>query len=303
LMRDRLMGFKIVGTDTTSRSFRFGDLNFVSQVFIFDVYVSVPPIDPEQDSIVAPPWSTLPWHLMVLMEEAITRGWAAFSREEAKRRGVEWLDLARSPDLNGRLASVVSEFAREGYRPGILRAFVRAGDARKRWAALAEFYKERGHFLVANGPYKLKGWSPNGVTLEAFRDLSYPLGVGSYDNYAVPRRAYITTVAQKDGQITLSGEVELLAKHMRSYDIGPTRLQSVPADILTRSAPECRYMVTDGEGRAVLTGQVPLAEDASFHVDLRGRLPSGQFTLHAQIIVNGNTTAAEIKRVSIAVPS
>jgi hypothetical protein len=303
LMRNRLIGFKVVGTDTASKSFRFGDLNFVRQLFIFDVYTSSPPIDPEQDSIVAPPWSTLPWHLIVLMEEAVTRGWAAFSREEAERRGVEWLDLVRSPELNGRLASVVSEFARGGYRPEILQAFVSADDARKRWAALAEFYKERGHFLVTNGPYRLKGWSPEGVTLEAFRDLSYPLGVGSYDNYAVPRRGYITTVSQNDGEITLSGEIELVAKHMRSYDIVRTRLQSVPADVLARSAPECRYMVTDGGDRVVLAGQVPLGEDAGFHVDLKGRLPSGQFTLHAQIIVNGDATAAEIKRVSITVPS
>ena len=55
-----------------------------------------------------------------------------------------------------------------------------AQDARKRWAALASFYKEHGHFLVTDGPYRLKRWSPDSVTLEAFRDLSYPLGVGSY---------------------------------------------------------------------------------------------------------------------------
>ena len=61
-------------------------------------------------------------------------------------------------------------------------------------------------------------------------------------------------------------------------------------------------MVMDGEGRVVFAGQVPLKGDASFHVDLKGRLPSGQFTLHAQIIVNGNAAASEIKRVSIAVP-
>jgi hypothetical protein len=36
----------------------------------------------------APPWSTLPWTLLVLMEEAVERGWAAFSVEEARRRGV-----------------------------------------------------------------------------------------------------------------------------------------------------------------------------------------------------------------------
>ena len=38
--------------------------------------------------------------------------------------------------------------------------------------------RPHGHFLVTNGPYKLKAWSAESVTLEAFRDLTYPLGVG-----------------------------------------------------------------------------------------------------------------------------
>jgi hypothetical protein len=304
LMRSRLVGLKVIGTDTMAKSFRFGDLNFVRQLFIIDVYVAaVPPIDPEQDASIAPPWSALPWHLIVLMEEAVMGNWAAFSHEEAKRRSVEWLDLGRSASMNERLASLVARFARDGYRPEQLQPFVSADEARKRWTALGDFYKERGHFLVANGPYKLKGWSGDSVTLEAFRDLSYPLGVGSYDNYAVPRRGFITTVAQRDGQITLSGDIELISKHMRSYDIERRPLQSVPADALARSAPECRYMVTDGDGRVVLTGHVALAEDASFRVDLGGRLPPGAFTLQAQIVVNGNTTAADIKRIPIVVSS
>jgi hypothetical protein len=302
VLRRRLVGFKFTGTDT-SKSFRFGDVNFVRQLFIVHVYVATPPIDPEQDAIIAPPWSALPWHLIVLMEEGVARGWAAFSQEEAKRRGVEWLDLVRSTDMNARLAALVAEFAKSGYRPEGLQALVSADDARKRWTALADFYKEHGHFLVTNGPYELKGWSADGVSLEVFRDLSYPLGVGSYDNYAVPRRGYITTVVQTDGEIMLSGDIELLAKHMRSYDIVRTPLQSAPADVRTRSAPECRYMVTDGEGHVVLAGQVPLAEDAKFHVHVSGVSLPDHFTLLAQMIVNGNTANAEIKRVPIVFPS
>jgi hypothetical protein len=303
LLRRRLVGFKITGTDTTSKSFRVGDFNFIRQLFIVRVYVATAPIDPEQDAIIAPPWSTLPWHLMALMEEAVTRGWAAFSKEEAKRRGIEWLDLARSTDLTARLATLVAEFAKSGYRPKGLQELVSADEARKRWTALADFYKERGHFLVTNGPFKLKDWSANGVSLEVFRDLSYPLGVGSYDNYAVPRHGYITGVVQKDGEITLSGDIELLAKHMRSYDIVRTPLQSVPADARTRSVPECRYVVMDGQGRPVLAGQVTLADDANFHVDLKGKLSPGDFILFAQLIVNGNAANAEIKRIPIVFPS
>ncbi len=78
-------------------------------------------------------------------------------------------------------------------------------------------------------------------------------------------------------------------------------LQSIAPDALRRSAPECRYLVTDGEGRVVLAGQVSPAEDASFSIDLAGALPPGHFTLLAQIIVNANAMNAEIRRIPVEV--
>ena len=131
-------------TDTTSKSFRVGDFEFVRELFVVEVYTSTPPLDPEQDAIVAPPWSTLPWHLLVLMEEAVERGWAAFSQAEADRRGVEWLDLVRSEGMSKRLVALVEAFEREGYRPDRLQSLVSAEDARKRWSALKAFYGSTG---------------------------------------------------------------------------------------------------------------------------------------------------------------
>jgi hypothetical protein len=288
-----------MGTDATSKSIRFGDFEYTRELFVIEVYTSVAALDPEQDAAIAPPWSTLPWHLVVLMEEAVTRGWAAFSQAEAQRRGVDWLDLVRSDAINARLAALVATFARDGYRPDDLASLVSTEDARKRWSALAAFFKERGHFLVANGPYQLKRWSADSVTLEAFRDLSYPLGVGSYDAYAVPRRGYITKVEREGDRIRLDGDIELIEKHMRSFDIVRKPLQSIEADVRKRAAPECRYVVTDSDGHVVLAGQVPLSDDAGFRIDLAGKLPPGQFTLAAQIIVNGNAMNADIQRVPI----
>jgi hypothetical protein len=303
ILRSHLIGVRVVGTDTTSKSFRFGDFEYVRELFVVEVYTSVAPVDPEQDAVVAPPWSTLPWHLLVLMEEAVGRGWAAFSPSEAQRRGIEWLDVVRSAGMNKRLADLVATFQREGYRPDALKPLVSSEDARKRWDALARFYQERGHYLITNGPYRLKGWSADGVTLEAFRDLSYPLGVGSYDAYAVPRRGHITNIERDGERIKLSGDIEILQKHQRSYDLVRRPMRSIPADVLKRSAPECRYLVTDGEGSVVLAGQVAVADDASFHIDLAGKLPPGRFTLSAQIVVNANAMNAEIRRLPIEVPS
>jgi len=302
VMRSHLAGLRILGTDTTSKSIRFGDFEYVRELLIAEVFTTAPPIDPEQDAVIAPPWSTLPWELIVLMEEAVDRGYAAFSREEAARRGVEWLDLVRSDKLKKKLATLVETFEREGYRPASLQPLVSAEEARKRWAALAAFYRANDHFLVTNGPYRLKSWTPESATLEVFRDLSYPLGVGSFDNYAVPRRRYITKVERQDDRLTLFGDIELLMKHQRSYDIVRQPLRSLSPDVVKRSAPQLRYLVTDADGRAVLTGAADLADDMAFHLDLNGRLPPGRFTLAAEIAVNGNTMRAEIKRIPIAMP-
>jgi hypothetical protein len=201
------------------------------------------------------------------------------------------------------LAALVETFERDGYRPEHLQSRVTAQDARKRWAALAAFYKERGHFLVTNGPYQLKRWSGDGVTLEAFRDLSYPLGVGSYDAYAIPRRGFITKIERVNQRIRIFGDIELIEKHMRSYDIVRTPLQSIAADIVKRAVPECRYMVTDEEGRVVLAGQTPVAADASFYLNLGDKLSAGRFTLMAQLIVNGNAMNTEIRRFPIEASS
>ena len=295
-LRRQLAGLRVAGSDAVSRSFRIGDVNFVRELFTIDVYATVAPLDPERDAVMAPPWSTLPWHVIVLMEEAVARSWAAFSQAEAARKGVAWLDLVRSEQINGRLASLIETFAREGYRPAALQPLVSAEDARRRWAALDAFYKARRHFLVTNGPYQLKRWSAESITLEAFRDLTYPLGVGSYDAYAKPRRAYITKIEQERNRVRLFGDIETLVKFARSERIERAPIQSVSREILRRAAPEFRYMVTDEEGRVVLAGSSALGDDLTFRVDLNGKLTAGDYTLTALIAVNGNVMNADIRR-------
>ena len=302
-MRRQLAGLRVAGADAVSRSFRIGDVNFVRELFTVDVYATVASDDPERDGVVDPPWSTLPWHLIVLMEEAVERGWAAFSMSEASRRGVEWLDLVRSERMNRQLASLIDTFEREGYRPAPLGSLVSAEEARRRWAALAAFYKARGHFLVTNGPYQLKRWSAQSVALEAFRDLTYPLGVGSYDSYAIPRRAYITKVEREKDRITLSGDIETIIKFGRSHRIERQPMQSVSRDVLKRAAPECRYVVTNDEGHVVLAGVAVLADEATFQADLNGKLAAGRYTMVALIAVSGNVMNADIRRIPLVVSS
>jgi hypothetical protein len=300
-LRRHLVALRPAGVDAGSKSFLVGDVKFVREVLSFEVYLDITPGDPEWTAVAAPPWSTLPWHVLALMEEAVARDWGAFSEAEAKRRGVPWLDIVRSADLNARLAALVADFERSAFRPGPLQAYVTEEEARRRWQALAAFHKAGGHFLVTNGPYKLKGWTGDSVTLEAFRDLTYPLGVGSYDAYAVPRRGFVTKVDWQDERLTISGDIEVVEKFQRSYRLVRTPLKAVPGPAAQRAAPECRYMVVDADGRVALTGAIALGADATFQADLKGRLPAGRYTLSALIAVNGNVMAAEIHRAPLVV--
>jgi hypothetical protein len=235
------------------------------------------------------------------MEQAVSRGWAAFSQAEAERRGVEWLDLVRSDRLNRQLASLVATFERDGYRPDSLRAMVSVEEARRRWTALAAFYQAHGHFLVTNGPYELKAWWTDGVSLEVFRDLSYPLGVGSYDAYAIPRRAFITKVEGMNGRLRLFADIETIMKFQRSYEIVREPLQAVSPDELQRALPQCRYMVLDAEGKVVLAGTATPSEDATFQMEFDGRLAAGRYTAFVEIAVNGNTMNADIQRIPVRI--
>jgi hypothetical protein len=300
-MRRHLVAVQVIGSDTGSKSFRVGDVNFVRELFSIDVYLSMTPETPEQDAAVAPPWSTLPWHLIVLMEEAVSRGWGAFSQAEARRRGLAWLDLARSEETGKKLAALLATFERDGYRPDSLRSLVSEEEARRRWAALAAFHKAHGHFLVTNGPYRLKQWSAQGVTLEAFRDLSYPLGVGSYDAYAIPRRGFVTEVERNDGRITLSGDIEMIEKFQRSYRLARTPMRSIAPEILKRSAPECRYVMLGENQHVALAGAVRVGEDAKCRIDAAGQLPAGRYILMSLIAVGGNVMNADIRRDLVAV--
>ena len=154
---------------------------------------------------------------------------------------------------------------------------------------------------MTNGPYKLKSWSADSVTLEAFRDLTYPLGVGSYDAYAIPRRGFVTGARWEGGRLVLSGDIEIVDKFQRSYRLVRTPLKSVAAEVLRRAAPECRYVVTDENDAVVLSEVAPLGPDANFHIDFKGRLPPGRYALAAVIAVNGNVMNAEIRRIPVVI--
>ena len=61
-LRRHLLGVRVAGVDAASKSFRVGDVDFVREIFTVEVYLDIAPEAPEWSAVMAPPWSTLPWH-------------------------------------------------------------------------------------------------------------------------------------------------------------------------------------------------------------------------------------------------
>jgi len=112
----------------------------------------------------------------------------------------------------------------------------------------------------------------------------------------------VTGIARDGDRLELTADIETLTKFGRSYRLERQPMQSIPPDVLKRAAPECRYVVFDPDGQAVLAGAVQPAEDRSFAIDIGGKLADGRYTLATEIAVNANVMNAEIRRYEFAVP-
>jgi len=294
-LRESLLAVKVASVDSRIRD--YGDVQLLYEVPRINVYLrsgAGPGAVPT-----SAPWSTTPWQLTVLMEEAVTRGLAAFSEAEARRGNVPWLDLVRDQKLKSRLASLLDGFERQPYVPDSLRGLVTVEQARQRWAALKRFYRKHGHFLVTNGPYRLDKWSANSVTLGVFRDLSYPIALGSFDRYAIPRRAYVTKTERRGDRLEIEAEVETVTKFARSYKIEREPYKGEPAG-QTRAEGVglvAHYAVIGEPHRLMRVGASSVMEGRRLIVDPRGELPPGEYRVALALVLDGNFVQPEVKVV------
>jgi hypothetical protein len=292
LLRDWLAAIRVVKVDTEIRD--FGDLQIFLETPVIEVYLRHAAGASEAPAI-APPWSPVPWQLVVLMEEAVRRGLAAFSEEEAGRRGIPWLDLARDRKLVDALGPIAESFERRAYVPEALRRLVTVEQARQRWAALRRFRRLRGHWLVTSGPYRLQKWSADSTVLAVFRDLSYPNVVGSFDRWALPLRAWVAGIDRRGDRLEVQVDAQTLTKFERSYKIVREPMRLEPTGEKVRDTIVARWTVIGVGDEVVATGRSQDVEGGRLVVDLKGNLAPGAYRVLLALALNGNSTNPEVK--------
>ena len=293
-IKERLAGLKVLRVETSNNAVAEG-MNIVQKTPVLEVYLRDVPRDERQVAALAPPWSTVPWHLLVLMEEAVIRDYAAFSEEESKRRKIPWLDLVRDPALRAKLLNLITQFERERYRPESLKDFVTGDDAQARWQSLGAFAAKNGHFLVTNGPYRLKEWTPVSVVLQAVREITYPLGFGTFDRFVNPPRAVIEAVTQGSGEIVVAASAEMVLKMGRKYQLVKEPLSRTTMRGTTGLLVVSRYLLIGPDGAVLDVDKMQWREDGHFAIKLPEHLRPGQYTVVLAIFLDGNSMLLSAK--------
>ena len=299
-MQERLAGLRLVRVETTTHAIAEG-MNIVQKTPVLEVYLANAPGDERQVAALAPPWSAVPWHLLVLMEEAVVRGYAAYSEAEASRRRIPWLDLVRDPALRAKLLDLIAQFERDSFRPEPLRDLVTADEAQARWRSLKAFAEKNGHFLVTNGPYRLKQWTSDSVVLEVVREPTYPLGFGTFDRFVNPPRAAIETVTQKAGEIVVRANAEMILKAGRDYREVREPLLRTTMRGTSGLFVVTRYLLIGPEGSVLALDKMRWMDDGRFAIKIPEQLPPGQYTVILAVFLDGNTIAPSVGRLILKI--
>jgi hypothetical protein len=181
-----------------------------------------------------------------------------------------------------------------------LKRLVAADDAQARWAALRQFAQRRGHYLVTNGPYQLEKWTDGAVVLGVCRHMNTPPGVGTYDRFAIPRRAYVARIAARGDRLEIAPEIERLEKFLREYRLVREPLGS-RGEEERPDLPAGRYVILAGDGSVAAAGVSREIHAQRLIVDLKGRLKPGAYTALVALALGDNLVDPEVATVQFRV--
>jgi hypothetical protein len=259
LARSSLKGVRVLRVETETLASGEDKLRF-----------EVPVVEVYRDSgsggdaaTVAPPWSTLPWHALALFEEGARRGYLRLSE----------FDPVRDAALVRRLGELARELEQRAYVPPALARYVAADEARARYRRLREFHAAHGHWLVTNGPYLLERWDGTKAVLGVFRDPTYPKGLGSFNDYAVPLKAYVTRIESRAYGAEVHTETEWLERLGRDVRIVRGTFAAKLAERITGAgtlpAPVCRYLLIGPDGAVASAGETRAGGTGACRLEFR----------------------------------
>jgi len=179
----------------TFRGFRILDEN------LLEVYVDYWHFEENLIASYASPASLgMPWEILAALDDLVfEQRRAAYSDTAASRFNVPWISLVM--DRDARLVErTLKTFRSGGLLPaGVFdfggAALVTRAESTDRYQAALDWFSERGHLVISNGPFMLTRYDPPAqfAELTAFREPNYPFRPGD-SSYGEPPELLIEAV-------------------------------------------------------------------------------------------------------------
>lgn len=237
-------GWRIVGTDPLEIEI------YSDQIF------------PDAETIVAQRTpSAQPWHTLALGILAERSGELAFSSNKADRMEVDWMSLIAGPSLSV-LRRGLDLAGETGFVPyaGVLSDHMRDGEPAERYAALADWYAERNHFWIGDGPFYLHAVYPVERTVVLRRYEDFPDRADKWLRFTRPR---IPEVAM-DGPMTVTSEDDGARFPVRiTYGGEPYEVAAIE---------QVQYLLFDGDGQLRHRGEAETDDEGRWYIDIDGEV-------------------------------
>jgi peptide/nickel transport system substrate-binding protein len=249
--------------------------------YVFEFYTDQFQLDAEVHAFTADYWPNYvygeaPWHTIAIAALAEENGELAFSADKADGAGIEWTSFIGGPSLEI-LNTYLTQATEQSYIPyaPTMSQFVTPEEAAARYANLAAWYADRGHFWVGTGVYTLGKVFLTEKTGTLLRNPDYPDLANRWLIFGEPRIAEVEL--DGPGQVTIGQEAV--------YDVFVTfQGEPYPADDIK----EVKVLLYDATGEVVYTALADVSSDgqytATIPADVTSNLEAGANRLEVAVV-------------------
>ena len=217
-----------------------------------------------------------PWHTVAMGIRAESERRLAFTAARATALRVEWMSMIAGPSLHVFRRSLPI-LAREFWVPyePTMREFVPHADAIARWHNLVNWFAEKGHFWVGNGPFYLERVFPVERVVQLDRNEQFIDPAGKWDRFGAPALA----------AAVVTGPARVRPGAAASFTV---RVTTAGRPYPVRDIEQVKFLLFDAGDAVVLSGSAPAVRDGEWRINLTAaqtaRLPVGTARVEAIVM-------------------
>jgi peptide/nickel transport system substrate-binding protein len=161
----------------------------------FDTYVDLWHYDKRQIPPYGTLWPSEPWDITAATERLVMADKLSYSKSDANIKGIDQLSL-NLPIHSEMIKAELIKMIDEKFIPSPLKGLISIDYAINRYNASINWINDHSNAVIGNGPYYLTEFNPTGgvVTLNAFRDSTYPFETGHFSKFESPSELQIRKV-------------------------------------------------------------------------------------------------------------